>query len=123
MDSRLYFVIGDILVNVFAGLVVGWLVALMIGPGWNMWLAMIIAMLVGMVVATVLWFPLSLPYGAMEVMVPMMFSGMLSGMVVGMWSAMSVVTVSAATMAGAALGLAGIVVIWVINNTVRGVVK
>ena len=88
MDSRLYFVLGDLASNLLVGALAGWLSALVIGVGWNMWLAMFLAMALGMLVGLVLFFPLGMAFGAMEVMLPTMFSGMLSGMVVGMWTAM-----------------------------------
>ena len=87
MDSRLYFVLGDLFSNVLVGAVAGWLCALIIGTGWNMWVAMFVAMAIGMIVGTLLWLPLGMKFGTMEVMVPVMFGGMLSGMVVGMWAA------------------------------------
>ena len=121
MDSRLYFVLGDLGSNVFIGLVVGWLSALMVGVGWNMYLAMLLTMVVGMVVGTILWFPLGILFGAMELMVPAMLTGMVSGMVVGMWAAMTPLGAYEAATIGGVCGLACIVLIWIINNSLRGV--
>lgn len=121
MDSRLYFVLGDLASNILVGLVVGWLCALIVGVGWNMYLAMLLAMVIGMVVGTVLWFPLGILFGAMEVMLPTMFGGMLSGMVVGMWAAMMPVSGTQAAVIGSVCGLISIVIIWVVNNAVRGI--
>ncbi len=83
MDSRLYFVLGDLAANLLVGALAGWLSAVVIGTGWNMFLAMFLAMGLGMLVGLVLFFPLGMAFGAMEVMLPTMFSGMLAGMVVG----------------------------------------
>ena len=83
MDSRLYFVLGDLASNLLVGALAGWFSALVIGDGWNMWLAMFLAMGLGMLLGLVLFFPLGMAFGAMEVMLPTMFSGMLAGMVVG----------------------------------------
>jgi hypothetical protein len=120
MDSRLYFVLGDLASNVLVGMIVGALCALMIGVGWNMFLAMLITMAVGMLVGLVLWLPLGVLFGAMEVMLPTMFGGMLSGMVVGMRCTMMPVTSMEGAVIGGVCGLISIVFIWVLNNSVRG---
>lgn len=120
MDSRLYFVLGDLASNLLVGALAGWLSALVIGVGWNMWLAMFLAMALGMLVGLVLFFPLGMAFGAMEVMLPTMFSGMLSGMVVGMWTAMHPVSGVTALVVGAGCGLVGINVVWVLNVGLRG---
>lgn len=121
MDSRLYFVLGDFGSNLLVGLVAGWLTALVVGVGWNMWAAMLLAMLLGMFAGTLLWIPLGMLFGAMEVMLPAMFSGMLSGMVVGMWAAMVPLGTADAALIGALCGLAGIAVIWGANRALRGI--
>lgn len=121
MDSRLYFVLGDLASNILVGLVVGWLCSLVVGVGWNMLFAMLLAMVIGMVLGTLLWLPLGMMFGAMEVMLPTMFGGMLSGMVVGMWAAMTPLGGAEAAAIGAVCGLVAIVIIWVLNNSVRGI--
>ena len=121
MDSRLYFVLGDLGSNVFIGLVVGWLSAMLVGVGWNMYLAMVVTMVLGMVVGTILWLPLGILFGAMELMVPTMFTGMASGMVVGMWAAMEPLGANEAAIIGGVCGLASIVLVWIVNNSLRGV--
>ncbi len=120
MDSRLFFVLGDLGGNLLVAAVAGWLCALLIPVGWNMFFAMLVAMAIGMVVGLVLFFPLGIFFGAMEVMVPTMFSGMLSGMVVGMWAAMEPVSGQQALVCGAVCGLIGINIIWIMNNSLRG---
>jgi hypothetical protein len=120
MDHRLYFVLGDLLANVFAGAIIGALVWLLTPHGWNMWLVMVAAMAVGMLLATLLWLPLSPLLGAMEVMLPLMLTGMLAGMVVGMHAAMARFDAGQAALEGAVCGLVGIVVVWILNNSLRG---
>jgi hypothetical protein len=120
MDSRLYFVLGDLAGNILVGLVVGWLCSTIVGNGWNMFFTMLLTMALGMVVGLVLFFPLGILFGAMEVMLPLMFTGMVSGMVVGMWCTMESMTAPTASFYGAICGLVSIVTIWVINNTLRG---
>ena len=120
MDSRLYFVIGDLAGNVLIGLLVGWLCWAIVGTGWNMFFTMLLTMGVGMIVGLVLFFPLGILFGAMEVMLPLMFTGMVSGMVVGMWCAMAPISAATASFYGAMCGLVSIVAIWVINTALRG---
>ena len=84
-------------------------------------LAMLVAMVIGMAVGLVLFFPLGVAFGAMEVMLPTMFTGMFSGMVVGMWAAMMPLGGLQAVAAGAVCGLVGVNVIWILNNSLRGV--
>jgi hypothetical protein len=69
MDSRLYFVLGDLLSNILVGLVAGWLCAL----------------------------------------------------VVGMRAAMLPVSSYEAAALGSVCGLIAIVIVWVLNNSVRGI--
>ncbi|MBT4518967.1 MAG: hypothetical protein HOC23_03090 [Halieaceae bacterium] len=121
MDSRLYFVLGDLGSNILVGLFVGWLCSLIVATGWNMAFTMILTMIIGMVIGTVLWLPLGILFGAMEVMLPVMFSGMLSGMVVGMWATMAPLEIYQAATAGSVCGLVSIVIVWVMNNSARGI--
>ena len=121
MDNRLFFVIGDLVGNLACGAIAGFLAWAIVGPGWNMWLAMFAMMALGMAVGLVLFFPLSIKFGAMEVMLPLMFSGMLGGMVVGMLAAMVPLSLGSALAHGAVSGFAGILCIWVANAMLRGV--
>ena len=50
MDSRLYFILGDLVSNLLVGAIAGWLAALVIVTGWHMIPAMFLAMAVGMLV-------------------------------------------------------------------------
>ena len=55
METRPYFVIGDILVNLVCGAVIGGLMALIFTPAWNMFLAMVVGMALGMALSLPLW--------------------------------------------------------------------
>ena len=121
MDNRLFFVLGDLLANILVGAVVGWFVSLITGAGWNMIIAMFVMMFLGMLLAGVLWLPASICLGAMELMVPLMVTGMVSGMVIGMRSATVTLGAGSACMVGAVFRLATIVMIWIVNQQVRGV--
>ena len=119
MDKRLYFILGDLFSNLFIGILVSVVVWLIVGTGWNMWLAMIFMMPVGMFTATLLWVPCGLLFGAMEVMVPAMLTGMLSGMIAGMISVMHPAGLSKMLLAGAICGLISILSVWLANSYLR----
>ena len=121
MDKRFYFVFGDLLSNVLVGAIVAWVSWLIVSPDWNMFVAMWAMMFVGMAISLPLFIPASMLFGAMEIMLPTMFTGMLSGMVVGMWIPMSPLSALQAVAIGAAVGVLGIVIIWVMNARLRGV--
>lgn len=120
MDSRWYFVLGDLFSNLLVGAIAGWLCVLVVGEGWNMVLAMLLAMAIGMLVGLFLWPPLAVLFGAMEVMVPIMFSGMVSGMFLGMAATMRPIGHLEALQTGALYGLGSLVFIWILNSFMRG---
>lgn len=121
MDKRLFFMIGDLVANVVSGTIAGLAAWAIVGPAWNMWLAMLAMMVLGMALGLVLFFPFSIKLGAMEVMLPVMFSGMLGGMVVGMLAAMVPLSLGQALAHGAVSGFAGILCVWIANSMLRGV--
>jgi len=121
MDHRLFYVVGDFLANLATGLIVGLISWVIVGPAWNMLVAMVVMMSLGMLVGLIAFFPAAIKLGAMEAMVPLMFTGMLSGMVVGMTSAMMPLPLTNALIMGAASGAAGITFIWVANSKLRGI--
>lgn len=121
MDSRIYFVVGDVLVNVAIGLLVAVVSYWLVSTNWNMLVAMWLMMFVGMVLAMLFALPAGILFGAMEVMLPMKLSGMLSGMVVGMWAAMQPIALSQAIGVGATMGLVSIVLVWILNSRIRGI--
>ncbi|MFK7730229.1 MAG: hypothetical protein AB8B48_01290 [Pseudomonadales bacterium] len=121
MDSRLYFVLGDLIANILCGAIIGAVCYLIFDPSWNMLAAMFFAMGVGMLASMLLWFPTSIVLGAMEAMLPMMLTGMYSGMVVGMWASMHPISLSMSLFVGGVVGLLTITLIWIANNQLRGV--
>ena len=121
MDPRIYFIVGDVISNTLVSALVGMLCALTVGTGWPMFTAMVLCMVGEMAVALVMFFPLSIFFGAMEIMVSTMFSGMLTGMVVGMWCAMMPLGLWVGILLGAVCGLLSLMLIWFINNRLRGV--
>jgi hypothetical protein len=123
LDSRLYYVVGDFLVNLVIGMVAGLAAWAIVGPSWNMWAAMALMMPLGMVIGMLIYFPLGSRIGAMEAMIPSMYTGMWAGMVVGMMSAMMMMPLRHALEMGAACGIAEIIFIWIANSILRGVVR
>jgi len=120
MDSRLYFVLGDLFSNVLVGALVGWICALLVVVGWNPALSMLLGLTLGLVLALVSWIPLGMLFGAMEVMLPVMLSGMLSGTVLSIWATVETLESKAALSIGGICGLTVIVGIWILNSSVRG---
>ena len=114
---------GDLVANIAVGAIVGLLSWAIVGPGWNMWIAMFAMMAIGMIAGLLFFFPIGIKLGALEVMVPLMVSGEFSGMVVGMVAPMMTLSASHALLLGAASGLAIIVLIWIVNAQLRGVTK
>ena len=120
METRPYFLFGDLLATGLAGAVCGLAGAAVVVPGWNMFLAMIPAMVVGMAVSLPISIGLGALFGAMEIMVPTMFGGMMAGMWVGMAEAMGrVETVGDALGQGALVGWACWAVTWVLNGIIQ----
>lgn len=121
LNVRWRYVAGDLSATVLAGAVSGWLAGLAVGPGWNMWFAMLAMMALGMLAALLLWVPFSIRLGAMEAMVPMMLAGMVSGMVVGMGGAMRAMSAAETMTTGALCGFASMLFVWLMNACLCGV--
>ena len=121
MDNRLYFVLGDLLANITLGALIGALAVMLVGTGWNMWLAMVLMMVLGMVLSFFGAFGFGICFGAMEVIVPGMLTGMISGMVVGMWHAMTPMSVTHGIVIGGITGLMVLTIVWIASASLRGV--
>jgi len=119
----LSFILGDLVANVTIGTIVGLIGWILVGPEWNMWIAMIVMMAIGSITGLIFFFPVGIKLGAMEAMVPLMLSGEISGMAVGMTGAMMMLSPTDALLLGAASGLAGILFIWGANALLRGVTR
>ena len=121
MDNRLYFIFGDLVSNVTAGVISALGAALLVGTGWNMLVAMLVMMALAMALCLFLSLALGILFGAMEIMVPMMLSGMFGGMFGGMWLAMAEVPLAHLAWLGTITGLAVTVIIWAVNARLRGI--
>lgn len=121
MDHRLYFIFGDLVSNFITGILIALCAALLVGAGWNMFVAMVVMMALGMVLGLFLALALGILFGAMEIMVPVMLTGMVSGMISGMWLTMTPVPVMQLVWLGAITGLAMTCIIWLVNTRLRGI--
>jgi len=119
LETRPYFVLGDLAANVLAGIAIGSLSAAVFGTGWNMMLAMFVGMALGMAVSTPLALLAGALFGAMEVMVPVMTTGMVAGMVVSMAASMTDVGYGWAARVGAYCGVGVVVVTYVANGLIK----
>ena len=119
METRPYFVFGDLLANSLAGALVGTISALVFGPAWNMILAMFVGMAIGMVLSGPPAFGFAALFGAMEVMVPVMTTGMVAGMVVSMAAAMGEVSIVEGLRMGTLSGVGVMVATYVANAAIK----
>ena len=120
METRAYFLFGDLVSN----LVVGLLAATICGflfSSWPMVLGMIIAMFLGMLISTVLTVTVLLKwFGAMEIMLPVMTTGMFAAMAVIMWPPEGGYTLIGASEIGLTTGFTIFVLTWIINSIMVG---
>ena len=119
METRPYFVLGDLAVNVAAGIVVALVSAALFGPGWNMVLAMIVGMALGMMISLPIAIASGALFGAMEVMIPVMTTGMVAGMVVSMAAAMDEIGLGSAARLGAYSGIGVAIATYVANALIK----
>ena len=120
IETRPYFVFGDLVSNVGVGAAIGGLTALIFGPGWNMVVAMFVGMALGMAVSLPFAFGLGALFGAMEIMVPVMTTGMVAAMVVAMAAAMDATSAMQGMRLGALSGLGVIIAVYLANAVIRG---
>ncbi len=88
METRVYFILGDLAACVLAGAAGGWLAHAGVPGDMSSFFAMFIGMFLGMVSGMICGFLLAPFFGAMEVMLPATLAGMIGGMVVAMQNAM-----------------------------------
>ena len=119
------FRIGDYLAGVLTGVLTALAVRAIVGPNWDMVMAMLIGMGTGMGVHLGLLILLIPLLGAFEVMIPGGIIGMYGGMLFGMRDAMqqNIISLSQALVVG---GVFGFVVVFVIrwwDRQLQGVVS
>ncbi len=124
METRPYFIFGDLLSCGIIGALCGLLCMFIVGQDWNMMVAMVAGMVIGMVLAVLIdlifffWL-----FGAMEVMMPTMLTGMLSGMAVGAIAAMGPLEAGWCAGVGALIGLGTLICTYTANAFLTGKVK
>lgn len=119
METRPYFVFGDVIANLTVGALVGLACAAAFDPGWNMIIAMLVGMAIGMALSVPALLGFVALFGAMEVMVPAMTTGMVAGMVVSMSATMGEFAYGSAAVLGAQCGLGVLIAIYLANIIVK----
>jgi len=120
METRPYFLFGDILSNAVAGFVVGGVAALVTQPGWPAAAVMPIGMFLGMILATPIQIVCGIFFGAFEVMIPMMFTGMAAGMIIPMQAAGAPLTPIDGALRGIGIGMAVLAFTYIANAFLSG---
>ena len=115
METRPYFVFGDLISNLATGAFVGGLCTVIVTLNWEVSIAMVVGMAIGMAVSLPAGVLLGSLFGALEVFLPVMTTGMVAGMVVGMRSSMAVIAFVDAVWIGGACGV-GIVIVTYLAN-------
>lgn len=122
METRPYFIFGDIISVAIVGVICSLACSALIGSGWNMLIAMLVGMAVGMVLAFIIAVVLlSWLFGAMEIMVPTMLTGMFSAMIVSMQASMSPLSNSAVIQTGLLVAIVTLVMTYLANLILAGV--
>ncbi len=119
LETRPYFVLGDLVVNIVAGSVIAVITAALFGPSWNMVLAMIVGMALGMLISLPIAILSGALFGAMEVMIPVMTTGMVAGMLVSMAATMGEVAIGWSARVGATTGIGVVIATYVANSVIR----
>jgi len=119
VETRPYFIAGDIVSNLAVGALVGAACALLFGTGWNMFVAMVAGMALGMVISLPLALFFGAFFGAMETMLPVMTTGMVAGMVVSMETSLEATPVASAAWLGCVSGLGVIVATYLANGVIK----
>ncbi len=119
METRPYFVAGDIVSNLAVGALVGGACALLLGTGWNMFVAMIVGMALGVMISLPLALLLSAFFGALETILPVMTTGMVAGMVISMEASLAAMGVADAAWLGCLCGLGVVVATYLANGVIK----
>ena len=115
METRLYFIVGDLLSNTFLGGVVGAACSAIFADGWPMFPAMLLGMALGMLIAVPVEFVCGIFFGAFEVMLPMMLTGMAAGMFASMAASLTDLSWPRGALLGVAAGAATLAFTYLAN--------
>ena len=105
METRPYFILGDLISNMLAGAAVGCATAALITVNWPMPVSMAAGMALGMLLGMPIQIACSLLFGAFEVMIPMMLTSMTAGMAVAMRASMQETAGGAGAVWGVCIGV------------------
>lgn len=119
VETRPYFVAGDILATCVAGGASAVAASYLVAPGWALPAGIIVGMLAGMLLSLVLAFLFVPLFGAFEVMLPAMLAGMVAGMITGMTSAAGALDHSLSALVGVGVGLASVLYTYALNARAR----
>ena len=116
METRPYFIFGDVVSNVGAGAAVAVVCHAASLHTWPMVIAMPVGMVAGSTVAMLSASALAFCFGAFEVMLPVMTTGMVVGMSTAMWGQQGM---GVSVTAGAGLGLAVLAWTYLLDARIR----
>ena len=112
METRPYFILGDVSCSVTVGLASGTAVMALGSLEWSMPVSMVAGMLLGMTVAAIGIIAFGLCFGMMELHMPAMITGMLTGMGVVMLGLQEPLAEVTAGFLGALVGLVIYTLTW-----------
>lgn len=119
METRPYFIVGDLTSNLATGALVGGVCALLLPTGWNMVAAMVLGMTIGSVISLPVAFLFTGPFGAMEIQIPVMLTGMVAGMATAMQSSLMATAFTDGARLGAFCGFGVLVATYVANALLK----
>jgi hypothetical protein len=116
VETRPYFLAGDVFSNALVGAVCGWAGVALMPHAFGFWPGMVLSMLGSMVIAMLLTLTILLRwFGAMEVMVPTMIGGMAANMTVCVLAHFYGWKAGAGMLLGAAVGVAVLLLTYIAN--------
>ena len=113
METRPYFILGDVSCSVTVGLASGTVVTALGSLEWSMPVSMVAGMLLGMTVAAIGIIAFGLCFGMTELHMPAMITGMLTGMGIVMLGSTQLLTEVTAGLLGALIGLVVYLLTWI----------
>ena len=112
METRPYFILGDVSCSVTVGIASGTAVTALVSMEWSMLVAMVAGMLLGMTAAAIGIIAFGLCFGMTELHMPAMISGMLTGMGIVMLGLQEPLAEVTAGFLGALVGLVIYTLTW-----------
>ena len=123
METRPYFLLGDLVSNVSFGALIGLLASSIFSESWPSLAAMALGMAGAMVLGVPITLLLGVAFGAFELMLPMMLTAMTAGMATPMLAAQGGLSLQAGTCWGAGLGAGSLLSTYLLNAALHGEVR